>query len=167
MIINYKKNTPEVHESVFVAENATVAGKVTLAENSSVWFGAVLRGDLQPITVGKNSNIQDNATVHVGIKDPVIIGENVTIGHNAVIHSAKIGDNTLIGMGSVVLDGADIGKNCIIGAGAVVTSGTVIPDNSMALGAPAKVVKTLTAIQTASNKLNAMSYVKLAKDFKD
>lgn len=167
MIINYKKHTPVVHESAFVADNATVAGKVTLEENASVWFGAVLRGDLQPITVGKNSNVQDNVTVHVGIKDPVVIGEGVTIGHNAVIHSAKIGDNSLIGMGAVVLDGAEIGKNCIIGAGSVVTAGTVIPDNSMALGIPAKVVKSLNPVQTASNKVNALSYVKLAKDYKD
>ena len=166
MIISYKNHTPEIDESAFVAENATVAGKVKVAENASIWFGAVLRADMQPITVGKNSNVQDNAVIHVGPTSPTVIGEGVTIGHGAIVHSATIGNNVLVGMGSIILDGAVIGDNCIIGAGALVTSGTVIPDNSMVLGMPGKVVKELNPVQIASNKVNAISYVKLGKDFK-
>ena len=166
MIIPYKNHAPEIDESAFIAENSTVAGKVTIGKDSSVWFGAVLRADMQPIIIGKGSNIQDNAVIHVGPGQPTEIGDGVTVGHGAIVHSAKIGNNVLVGMGSVILDGAVIGDNCIIGAGAVVTSGTEIPKNSMVLGVPAKVVKELSVTQIMSNKVNAVSYVKLGKDFK-
>lgn len=166
MILPYKDHVPQVDESAFIADNATVAGRVTLAKNASVWFGAVVRGDTQPITVGEGSNIQDNAVVHVNASTPVVIGSNVTVGHGAIIHSATIGNNVLVGMGATVLDGAVIGDNCVIGAGAVVTAKTEIPANSMALGMPAKVVKELTPSQVMGNRMNALEYVRLAKDYK-
>lgn len=167
MIIPYKNNTPVIDDSAFIAENSTIAGKVTIEKNVSIWFGAVLRADFQPIIVGKNSNIQDNAVIHVGPKSPTVIGEGVTVGHGAIIHSGKIGNNVLVGMGSIIMDDAEIGDNSIIGAGAVVTAGTVVPKNSLVLGTPAKVVKELSPVQIASNKINAVSYVKLGKDFKE
>lgn len=165
MLINYLEHTPSIDGTAFVAENATVAGMVTLKKNASVWFGAVLRGDLQPITVGENSNIQDNAVLHVGTNTPVVIGDNVTVGHGAIIHGATVGNNVLVGMGSTILDGAVIGDNCIIGAGALVTSRTEIPAGSLVLGMPATVAKTLTPAQIMSNRMSALEYVKLAKDF--
>ena len=165
MIIHYLDHSPVVEKTAFVADNATVAGQVTLGKNASVWFGAVLRGDLQPITVGENSNIQDNAVIHVGANTPVVIGDNVTVGHGAIVHGASIGNNVLVGMGATVLDGAVIGDNCIIGAGAVVTSRTEIPVGSLVLGMPAQVVKSLTPAQIMGNRMNALEYVRLAKDF--
>ena len=166
MICNYRDNAPRIDETAFIAENATVAGKVTIGKNASVWFGAVLRGDLQPITVGENSNVQDNAVIHVGANTPAVIGNGVTVGHGAIIHGATIGDNVLVGMGATVLDGAVIGENSIIGAGALVTSMTEIPANSLVLGMPAQVTKTLTPQQVMGNRMNALEYVRLAKDFK-
>lgn len=166
MILPYLEHVPAVDETAFVADNATVAGKVTLGKNASVWFGAVLRGDLQPITVGDNSNVQDNAVIHVGANTPAVIGDNVTIGHGAIVHGAAIGNNVLVGMGATVLDGAVVGDNSIIGAGALVTAKTVVPPNSMVLGMPAKVVKELTPAQVMGNRMNALEYVRLAKDFK-
>ena len=165
MIINYLDHAPSVDGTAFVADNATVAGRVTLGKNASVWFGAVLRGDLQPIIVGENSNVQDNAVIHVGTNTPVVIGDNVTVGHGAIVHGATIGNNVLVGMGATVLDGAVIGDNCIIGAGALVTSRTEIPAGSLVLGMPAQVTKALTPAQIMGNRMNALEYVKLAKDF--
>ena len=166
MILPYQDNAPVIDESAFVAENATVAGRVTVGKNASVWFGAVLRGDLQPITVGEGSNIQDNAVIHVGANTPAVIGDNVTVGHGAIVHGAVIGNNVLVGMGATVLDGAVVGDNCIIGAGALVTAKTEIPANSMALGMPARVVKELTPAQIMGNRMNALEYVRLAKEYK-
>lgn len=166
MIVSYQDHTPVIDGTAFIAENAAVAGQVTVGKDASVWFGAVLRGDLQPITVGEGSNVQDNAVVHVGANTPAVIGKNVTVGHGAVVHGATIGDNVLVGMGAIVLDGAVIGENCIIGAGALVTSNTEIPANSLVLGMPAKVTKTLTPAQIMGNRMNALEYRKLAKEFK-
>ena len=113
----------------YIAEGAVVKGQVTMADGASVWYNATVRGDSEPIEIGRNSNIQDNAVVHVDLSHSVRIGDNVTIGHSAIVHGCTIGDNTLIGMGAIVLNGARIGKNCIIGAGALVTQGTDIPDH--------------------------------------
>lgn len=165
MIVSFKKKTPVIDESCFVAENSTVIGDVTVGEKSSIWFGAVLRGDMSKIVIGKNSNVQDNAVIHVGT-EPTIIGDGVTIGHNAIVHSAKIGNNVLVGMGSVVLDGAIVGENSIIGAGAVVTPGTEIPKNSLVVGVPGKVVKQTGLKESASNKMNAIAYAGLANTYK-
>lgn len=166
MIISFSGKAPSIHESCFIADNATVAGEVSLAENVSVWFGATLRGDMAPIAVGKGTNIQENAVVHVSPKHPAVIGKNVTVGHGAIIHGATIEDNVLVGMSAVVLDGAVIGKNSVIGAGAVVTSDTVVPENTLMLGVPATAVKKLSATASASNAVNAIAYVNLAKKYK-
>lgn len=166
MILSYSKKTPVIDESCFIAETAAVVGEVTLQQNASVWFGAALRGDMAPITVGKNSNIQENAVVHVSPGHPSVIGNGVTVGHGAIVHGATIGDNVLVGMNAVVLDGAVVGKNSVIGAGAVVTSNTVVPDNTLMLGVPAEPVKAVSAKTALSNTVNASAYVQLAKKYR-
>ena len=128
-----------IDKSVFIAEGARVIGDVTLGNNSSVWFNAVLRGDDDRIEVGEGSNIQDNCVLHCDKGNPTIVGKNVSVGHLALLHGCTVGDNSLIGMHATVMNGAVIGKNCVIGAGALVTGGTVIPDNSVAVGSPARV----------------------------
>ncbi len=147
----------------YQAENATIVGDVTLGQDSSAWYGAVIRADSAPIVVGPRSNVQDNATIHVDPGFPVHIGKGVTIGHNAVVHGCVVGGNTVIGMGAIVLNGAKIGRDCIIGAGALVTQGTVIPDGSIAFGNPAKVRKQMSEEAMASNRLNATDYVEHAQ----
>lgn len=129
----------------WVAPCATVVGHVRLEENASVWFGAVLRGDNEAIVIGKGSNVQDLAVMHTDPGFPLAVGENCTIGHRAIIHGCTIGDNTLIGMGATVMNGAIIGKNCLVGAGALISEGKTIPDGSLVLGAPGKVVRQLEA----------------------
>lgn len=145
MIYEFDEKYPKIAGSAFIAKSADIIGDVTIEEDCSIWFGAVLRGDENYIKVGKGTNIQDNSTVHIaGIEYPAEIGEYVTIGHGAVIHACKIGSCTLVGMGAIVLDGAEIGDYAIIGAGSLVTGGTKIPSGVMALGSPAKVVRELT-----------------------
>ena len=150
-----------VSEKAYITKTAILEGDVTIGDNVSVWYGAVLRGDLAPITVGENSNVQENAVIHVDRNYPVNIGKGVTIGHGAIIHGCTIGDDSLVGMGAIVLNGANIGKNCIIGAGALVTSNTIIPDNSLVIGSPGKVKRELTEEEIKSNKENAEEYVNL------
>ncbi len=135
---------PKIPESAYVAPGAVIVGDVTLGENVSVWYNAVLRGDAGSITIGDNSNVQDLVTIHVNEKYPVKIGRNVSIGHNAVIHSATIGDNVLVGMGAVLMDDCKIGANSVIGAGSLVTAGKEYPPNSLIMGSPAKVKRELT-----------------------
>lgn len=144
MILDYNGSTPQIHKSAFIAPNATVIGDVEIAENASVWFGSVLRGDIAPIKIGRNSNVQDLSVLHESTDMPLIIGDNVTVGHKVTLHSCTIKDNALIGMDSTVLDGAVIGENAFIGAGSLVTPGTEIPADSMAFGRPARVVRKLT-----------------------
>jgi carbonic anhydrase/acetyltransferase-like protein (isoleucine patch superfamily) len=127
----------------WIAPGAQVIGNVTMAEDVSIWFNAVLRGDNEPITIGRGSNVQDGAVFHVDPGFPLTVGEDVTVGHMALLHGCTIGDNTLVGMGAMVMNGAKVGKNCLIGANAMVTEGKEIPDGSMVLGAPGKIVKTL------------------------
>lgn len=166
MIMTYKNKTPEIDESCFIAENASVIGDVSIGAGSSVWFGAVIRGDAAEIIIGEKSNVQDNAVIHCDPRYKTVIGNGVTIGHSAIIHSAEIGDNVLVGMGAIVINKAKIGKNSIIGAGSLVTEGTVIPENSVAFGSPAKVVKKTTPVQNLMNKTNASSYVSEGKKYK-
>lgn len=166
MLKTFSGKIPVIDESAFIAENASIIGDVTVGKGSSVWYSAVLRGDMCKITIGENSNIQDNATVHVGMQAPAVIGNGVTIGHNALVHGATIGDNVLVGMGSVVLDGAVIGENSIVAAGAVVTAKTQVPPNSLVAGIPATVIKELSPQQIMGNKMNAMGYVTLANKYK-
>ena len=121
MILKLDNIKPKIHENTFIANSADIIGNVEIFENVSIWFGAVLRGDVEKIVVGKNSNIQDNSTVHTDFGIPCIIGENVTVGHNVVLHSCNISDNVIIGMGSTILNGAKIAKNCLVGANSLVT----------------------------------------------
>ena len=149
MIITFQGKTPQVSSEAFVAETAALIGDVTVGPDSSVWYGAVIRGDSSPITVGRGTSIQDNAVLHTEIGHPLTIGDNVTIGHGAVVHCASVGSNTLIGMGAILLDGAVIGDHCIIGAGAVVKEKTVVPSGAMMVGVPAKCVRELGPEQLA------------------
>ena len=150
---------PESEDEVWIAETATVLGRVILKRYASVWFGAVLRGDNDPITLGENSNVQDGSIIHTDVGTPTIIGANCTIGHMVMLHGCNIGDNTLVGIGAIVLNGAKIGKNCLIGAGSLITEGKVIPDNSVVMGSPGKVVREVTADQAQMLTASALHYV--------
>lgn len=145
----------------WVAPTAVVIGQVSLGRGASVWYGAVLRGDLCSITVGEDSNVQDNCTVHGDPERPVVLGNRVSVGHGTILHGCEIGDDSVIGMGSVVLNGAKIGKNCLIGAGSLVTKNTVIPDGSMAFGRPARVIRAMTREDLAYNDKNWREYREL------
>jgi carbonic anhydrase/acetyltransferase-like protein (isoleucine patch superfamily) len=149
---------PKVAASAWVADNAQVMGDVVLGEDSSVWFGATLRGDTETITVGRGSNIQDGSVLHADIGFPMTVGENVTVGHQVMLHGCTIGDGSLIGIGAVVLNGAKIGKHCLVGAGSLVTEGKEFPDGSMILGSPARVTKTLTPEQIEGLRRSAKHY---------
>ncbi len=158
---------PTLHRTAFVVSGATVVGDVTLAGECSVWYGAVLRGDLNRIIVGSQSNIQDCAVVHLADDYPVIIGERVTVGHSAVIHACIVDDEVLIGMGAIILDGAEIGARSIIGAKTLVTKGAKIAPGSLVLGSPGKVVRELGAEEQARIKTLALKYVETAKRFRE
>lgn len=145
--------------STYIAPNAAVVGDVTLGENVSIWYNAVLRGDSGAITVGAGTNIQDGAILH----EHTSVGQNCTIGHGAIVHGCAVGDNCVIGMGSIILNGAVIGNNCIVGAGALVTGKMNAPDGSMILGSPAKVVKELSQAQIDDNAHSAAHYIELAQ----
>ena len=149
MIFTFQGKKPQVSSAAFVAETAALIGDVTIGPDSSVWFGAVIRGDCSPITMGSGTNIQDNAVLHTELGRPLTIGDNVTIGHGAVVHCASIGNNTLIGMGAILLDGAVIGDHCIIGAGALVKENAVVSPGTMMVGVPAKCVRELDPEQIA------------------
>ena len=160
-----RPQTPD-DEAYWVADNAAVIGKVVLCANSSVWFGAVLRGDNETITVGENSNVQDGCVCHTDMGFPLTIARNVTVGHQASLHGCTIGEGSLVGMGATVLNGAVIGKNCVIGAHALIPEGKQIPDNSLVVGMPGRVIKTLGDEQAALLKKSAESYVKNHQRFK-
>ena len=155
----FLRKKPAPGKNVFIAKTATVIGDVTLGAHSSVWYGAVLRGDINRIVVGHHSNIQDNAVLHLADDFPCLVGNWVTVGHGAIVHACTVGDETLVGMGAVILDGAVIGKQSIIGAKALVTQGTKIPPGSLVLGAPAKVVRKLSKEERAGLKWWAEKYV--------
>ncbi|GAA1990385.1 gamma carbonic anhydrase family protein [Microbacterium pumilum] len=157
-VLSVSGKTPDVAPTAFVAPGARVIGAVTLAEDSSVWYNAVLRADSDSITVGAGSNLQDNVSVHVDAGRPVVIGANVSVGHNAVVHGCTIGDASLIGMGAVVLSGAVVGEGCLIAAGAVVLEGSVIPPGSLVAGVPAKVRRELSDEERAGIRRNADTY---------
>ena len=154
-------------DSIVICPGAQVFGDVELGEYVSVWHGAVIRGDTDSITIGDNSNVQDNCVVHCTRGFPVVIGKNVSVGHGAVVHGCRLDDNVLIGMNATVLNGAHISKNCIVGAGAVVSEGKEFPEGSLILGVPAKVVKQLSPEQVQLIQDNADNYVKLSKQYKE
>ena len=150
---------PLTIKNAYVAPNATLVGDVTLEENASIWYGAVLRGDSGKITVGENSNVQDNCVIH----ENTTIGKGCTIGHGAILHGCTIGDNCLVGMGAILLDGVVLEEHCMVGAGALLTSNTVVPAGTLALGNPAKIFKPLNNVQKEYIYMDADNYVALAK----
>lgn len=157
---------PQVAASAWVADSAQIMGRVALGEDASVWFGAVVRGDTDSITIGAGSNIQDASVLHADLGQPLVVGERVTVGHQVMLHGCTIGDESLIGIGAVVLNGAKIGKNCLVGAGALVTEGKEFPDGSMILGSPAKVVRQLTPEQMEGLRQSAQHYIDNARRFR-
>jgi len=166
MIKAYKGIEPKIDESAFIAESADIVGKVNIEKNANIWYGTVLRADDNYITVGENTNIQDGSVVHISEGHPTIIGKNVTIGHKSIIHGCEIGDNTLIGMGSIVLDGAKVGEFTLLGAGSLVPPGKEIPSGVLAMGSPAKVIRELSEEEKESLTKSAIKYVKLANNHK-
>lgn len=165
MIYTFEGKTPKIADGVFVAPNSSVIGNVEVAENASVWFGVVIRGDNDLMRIGEGSNIQDNSVLHSDPGFPLTIGRNCTIGHSAIVHGCTIGDGTLIGMGATILNGAVIGQNCLIGAGALVTENSKIPDNSLVVGAPARVKRSLSEEQIETLGENARHYQENSKRF--
>jgi carbonic anhydrase/acetyltransferase-like protein (isoleucine patch superfamily) len=147
-------------DAFWVAPTATLIGRVRLGKNASIWFGAVLRGDNDLITVGENSNVQDNSVIHTDPGQPTIIGANVTVGHNVILHSAIVGDCSLIGMGSTLLNHSRVGTNCLVGANTLIPEGKQIPDGSLVVGTPGRVVRQLTAAELGMLKLSAEIYVR-------
>jgi carbonic anhydrase/acetyltransferase-like protein (isoleucine patch superfamily) len=165
-IYSYKGTTPSLGRDVFVAPNATIIGDVVIGDHSSVWFGAVIRGDVAPIRIGARSNIQDNAVVHVtGGKASTTIGDDVTVGHLALIHGCTIGSRCLVGMGSIVLDNAHVADDCFIAAGALVPPRLCIPAHSMVMGRPAKIVRPLKDAEVAQIAEASGLYMQYARDF--
>ncbi|MDD2692656.1 MAG: gamma carbonic anhydrase family protein [Simplicispira sp.] len=158
---------PHIAATAWVADSAQVMGQVELGEGASVWFGAVVRGDTDRITIGAGSNIQDASVLHADAGQPLLVGERVTVGHQVVLHGCTIGDESLIGIGAVVLNGAKIGKNCLVGAGALVTEGKEFPDGSMILGSPAKALRQLTPAQIEGLRQSARHYTDNARRFRD
>ena len=167
-LYNLGNVTPELpnDDEYWIAPTAAVMGRVVLKKNASVWWGAVLRGDNDPVVLGENSNVQDNSVLHTDTGSPLILGANVTIGHMVMLHGCTIGDNTLVGIGSVILNGAKIGKNCLIGANCLITEGKEIPDNSLVMGAPGKVVRELSPEQAARMAMGSAHYVENWKRYR-
>lgn len=151
----------ENNKKLYIAPGAAVIGDVTLGENVGIWYNAVVRGDTNSICIGNGTNVQDNSTLHVDTDFRLRVGDGVTIGHNAIVHGCTVGDNTVIGMGSIILNGAVIGNNCIVGAGSLVTGKMNVPDGSLVMGSPAKIARQLTEEEIASNRENAEHYVEL------
>ena len=161
------KKGPTVHSSAWIVPGAMVVGDVTIEEESSVWYGAVLRGDINRIIIGPRSNVQDNAVVHLDTNYPTTVGELVTVGHSAIVHACKIDNEVLVGMGAIILDDVEVGARSIIGANALVTIGMKIPPGSLVLGSPAKIRRQLTLDQQKDIARWAWSYVETAKRFRE
>ena len=159
-------DTPRIDPSVWIADNATVIGRVTLAEGASVWYGAVLRGDNDAITIGRDSNVQDGSVLHTDPGWPLTLGASVSVGHQVMLHGCTVGDGTLVGIQSVLLNGAKIGRHSIVGAGSLVTEGKEFPDGSMILGSPAKAVRSLTPEQIEGLRQSAKHYTQNAERFR-
>ncbi|SEA85225.1 Carbonic anhydrase or acetyltransferase, isoleucine patch superfamily [Paenibacillus sp. ov031] len=166
MIIPYKGMQPQLHPSVYMAEGAKLIGDLTMGEESTIWFNAVLRADLAPIVIGRRCNIQDNAVGHVNTDQPLILDDDVSVGHSAIIHGCRIGTGSLIGMGAIILNGAEIGEHTLIGAGSVVTENTKIPPYTLALGTPAKVIRELTDADLERMSRTTLGYVAKGKEYR-
>ena len=166
-ILSYQGKTPTIGKDVFMAPSATVVGDVEIGEGSRIWFNAVVRGDFQKVTIGKNCDIQDNSTLHVMLDEPTEIGDNVIIGHNAVVHARKIGSNCLIGMGSIILGHTEIGDNVVIGAGTKLTQHKKIPSNSLVYGNPAELIRALREDEIEALKASGENYQKVAAIYQE
>jgi gamma-carbonic anhydrase len=162
----FLKAKPNIGEAVFIAPNATVLGATTIGMNSSIWFHSVVRADINEITIGHSTNVQDGSILHVADKFPLIMGNHVSCGHRSVVHACTIGDRTLIGMGAIVLDGAVIGEGSIIGANALVTKGAVIPPGSLVLGSPARIIRAITPEEESGILELAQKYVAVSKVYR-
>ena len=160
-------DTPEIHDDTWVAPDANLIGKVVLEAGASVWFGCTIRADHEEIRVGAGSNVQEDCVMHIDAGYPLTIGAGCTIGHKVMLHGCTIGDNTLIGMGATVLNGARIGKNCLIGAGALITEGKEIPDGSLVMGMPGKVVRQLDEAAIERLRVSALHYQANMRRFRD
>lgn len=163
MIIEMNGRKPKISEGVYVAPDATLIGDIEVDECASIWFKALIRADVNSVRIGKYTNYQDASVIHVTKENPTIIGDHVTVGHRALIHACRVGNNCLVGMGSIIMDGAEVGDNCIIGAGSLITQGTKIPPGSLVLGSPAKVKRELTQEEIAAIKKSAENYYEYAK----
>lgn len=166
MVIKYKSYNPKIAKNTFIATNSTIIGRCTIEENSSVWFNATIRADVNEIIIGRNVNIQDGSVIHCDHEYAVSIADNVTIGHNAIIHGCRIGSNCIIGMGAIILDGATIGENCIVGANSLITTGKQIPKGSLVIGCPGKVVRELSIEEIEGIKKSVEGYVVLSKEYR-
>ena len=165
MIKEFKGKTPVIPESCYIADNATIIGDVTLGENCSVWFGAVIRGDQDSIVIGEGSNVQDNVIVHCNEGIPVTVGKNVSLGHGAIVHGATIDDNVLVGMGAIIMNGSHIKENSVIGAGSLCKEDMVVEKGSVVVGVPGKVIKDAEDYNKSMNAINAAGYHNLMEEY--
>ena len=166
-LISYKDNIPKIDEDVFLAAGAYVIGDVSIGAHSNIWFNTVIRGDVHHITIGQYTNIQDNSTIHVVQDHPAVIEDYVTVGHGVILHACHVRSNCLIGMGAIILSYAEIGENCIIGAGALITEHKKIPPNSLVMGSPGKVVRTVTKEEIEAIRRSALHYYELSAQYAD
>ncbi|HIR83942.1 MAG TPA: gamma carbonic anhydrase family protein [Candidatus Galloscillospira excrementavium] len=162
MLVTYEGHSPVVHPTARIAENATLAGAVKVDAEANIWYGAVVRGDEAPVSVGRETNVQDNAVIHASMGYPAAIGSRVTVGHGAIVHGCTVEDGCLVGMGSILLDGCVIGAHSLIGAGALVTQHKVIPPNSLVMGSPARVIRSLTEAEIAALEVSVDDYLHLS-----
>ena len=166
MIYDFENTTPTLHKDSWVAPNAVLIGKVILKKDANVWFNVVLRGDIEPIIIGEGSNVQDGSVFHTDPRCPLTLGKGVTVGHMVMLHGCEIADDTLIGIGSTILNKTKIGKNCIIGANTLITENKVIPDRSLVLGSPGKIIRQVTYKEIEDIKENAIHYIENYKKYK-
>ena len=166
MIYEFESSIPVLDQDSWIASNAVLIGKVILRKDVSIWFNVVLRGDIEPITIGEGSNVQDGSVFHTDPGCPLILGKNVTVGHMVMLHGCEVADDTLIGIGSTILNKTKIGKNCIIGANALITENKIIPDRSLVLGSPGKIIRQVTEKEIEEIKINAKHYVENYKKYK-
>jgi carbonic anhydrase/acetyltransferase-like protein (isoleucine patch superfamily) len=167
LLYAFKGINPALHESVFVADGVRIIGDVSVEQDCSIWYNAVLRGDLAPIRIGKGTNIQDGTIGHVNVNQPLLIGDDVSVGHGAIVHGCTIGRGALIGMGAIILNGATIGEYALIAAGSIVTENKVIPPYTLSMGSPARVVRELTAADLNRMKVTAQSYVQKGNEYRN
>lgn len=164
MIKNFKDKKPLIEEGALIGENVVIIGDVTLKRDSNIWFGTVIRGDVEKVVIGEGTNVQENSVIHVDKNNAVIIGEGCTIGHGAIVHGCTMGRNVLVGMGAIILNGVKIGNNTIIGAGSLITQNKEFEDGVLILGNPAKVVRKLTEEEIEANKKSYLNYIELSRE---